>query len=63
MVVVFPAPLGPSKPKISPSKTLNESRSTAVSAPNCRVSSRVTTTAGALVVPVEEGEPVGFVAP
>ena len=33
MVVVLPAPLGPSKPKISPSSTENETSSTATSEP------------------------------
>ena len=34
MVVVFPAPFGPSKPKISHSLTSNEMLSTAVKSPN-----------------------------
>jgi hypothetical protein len=38
MVVVFPAPLGPSKPKISPDSTLMFSLSTAVSELNDLVS-------------------------
>src|SRR5262245_18952768 len=47
MVVVLPAPLGPRKPKTSPRRTVNETRSTAVNAPKRRVSSS-TTTAGSL---------------
>jgi hypothetical protein len=34
-VVVFPAPLGPIIPKISPSATENETSSTATVAPYC----------------------------
>jgi hypothetical protein len=34
MVVVLPAPFGPSKPKNSPSLTVNDMPSTAVSSPN-----------------------------
>ena len=37
MAVVFPAPLAPRKPKISPCLTLNEIWSTAVKLPNCLV--------------------------
>ena len=37
MRVDFPAPFGPSKPKISPASTVNETASTAVNAPNCFV--------------------------
>jgi hypothetical protein len=33
MVVVFPAPLGPRKPKTSPRRTSSERRSTAVKSP------------------------------
>jgi len=33
MVVVFPAPLGPRKPRISPFFTMKETRSTAVVRP------------------------------
>jgi hypothetical protein len=40
MVVVLPAPLGPSSPKISPRATANESPSTAVTSPKRRVSPR-----------------------
>src|ERR1043166_6785540 len=40
-VVVFPAPSGPTSPKISPVDTLKFRRSTAVSAPNFFVNSRV----------------------
>ena len=39
-VVVFPAPLGPSRPKISPRRTLNEVLATAVKLPNWRTRSR-----------------------
>ncbi|WP_410207274.1 hypothetical protein, partial [Bordetella parapertussis] len=38
-VVVLPAPLGPSRPKISPRRTLNEVLATAVDAPNLRTRS------------------------
>ncbi len=37
MVVVFPAPFGPRKPKIVPSSTSKETSFTAVMAPNCFV--------------------------
>jgi hypothetical protein len=37
MVVVFPAPFGPSKPKISPDSTVMSNLSTAVSPLNDRV--------------------------
>ena len=40
-VVVFPAPSGPTRPKISPSATVRLRWSTAVSAPKRRVRSRV----------------------
>src|SRR5688572_28874677 len=39
IVVDLPAPFAPRKPKISPGCTSNDSRSTAVNAPNLRVSS------------------------
>src|SRR6185436_18432793 len=41
MVVVLPAPLGPSKPKTSPCWTVRSSASTAVKSPYCLVRPRV----------------------
>ena len=41
-VVVLPAPLGPSSPKISPRRTSNDVRATAVKSPNMRTRSRTT---------------------
>jgi hypothetical protein len=35
MVVDLPAPLAPRKPKISPSRTVSETPSTALKAPKC----------------------------
>ncbi len=43
IVVVLPAPLGPRKPKISPSGTWKLTWSTAVKSPNRRVSSLTST--------------------
>ena len=41
IVVVFPAPFGPTKPKTAPSSTVRASSSTAVNLPYCLVSPRV----------------------
>src|SRR5271165_7302910 len=41
MVVDFPAPFGPRKPKNCPAATLNVTSSTAVNSPNRRVNPRV----------------------
>ena len=46
-VVVFPAPLGPSRPKISPRRTSNEVLATAVKSPKRRTRSRTTMTGSA----------------
>ena len=46
-VVVLPAPLGPSKPKISPRRTSNEVLATAVKSPKRRTRSRTTMTGSA----------------
>ncbi len=46
-VVVFPAPFGPRRPKISPRRTSKLTRSTAVNAPKRRTSSRTVTTGSA----------------
>src|SRR5512138_1459523 len=43
MVVDLPAPFAPRKPKISPSFTAREMPSTALKAPKCRLSSRIST--------------------
>ena len=43
-VVVLPAPLGPSSPKISPRRTSNEVLATAVKSPKRRTSSRTAMT-------------------
>ena len=49
IVVVFPAPFGPRKPKISPGATVRLSRSTAVKSPYFFVSSRISIMAAAAV--------------
>ena len=46
-VVVLPAPLGPSRPKISPRRTSNEVLATAVKSPKRRTRSRTTMTGSA----------------
>jgi hypothetical protein len=53
MVVVFPAPFGPSKPKISPDSTVMFSLSTAVSELNDLVSWLVSITLGIDLVTVK----------
>src|SRR5438093_3047756 len=46
IAVVFPEPLGPRMPKVSPVKILNVTSSTARTAPKCLESDRTSTTAG-----------------
>jgi hypothetical protein len=51
MVVDFPAPFGPRKPKISPRSTVKERRSTAVKVPNTLVRASTAMTAGVESLP------------
>src|SRR5208337_4463288 len=46
IVVVLPAPFGPSRPKIEPAATLKDSSLTAVNDPKRRVKPRVSTAGG-----------------
>ena len=55
MVVDLPAPFAPRKPKISPSLTVSDTRSTAVKAPKRLVSSRIST--AAVIVPTARSRP------
>ncbi len=54
MVVVLPAPFGPRRPKSSPPATEKETRSTAVTSPNLRVSSstRMSSVRAAMIPPL-----------
>jgi len=60
MVVVLPAPLGPSRPKIEPATTLNDRSLTAVTSPKRRVKPRVSTAGGTTFVSAPAFEDPGF---
>src|SRR5688500_13385170 len=61
-VVVFPAPLGPTRPSTSPAFTTKESPATALTAPYSLVRSR-TSMAGAAVGDSFTGQPYGLGCP